>query len=106
MKIGLKLWSSNQSYFEDARCFFQEGLYDFIELYIDLNATGETWKIWEEIGCDIRLHAPHSYGGFNPAQSEKFMQNMEVIKTVDEYQRFFHSESIIFHPGIDGKLEE
>ncbi len=106
MKLGLKVWSSNRQYFEDAQQFFQEGLYDFIELYIDLNVQDERWKIWKEIGCDVRLHAPHSYGGFNPAESERFYQNRKVVQIVQEYQRFFDSSSVIFHPGTKGLLQE
>lgn len=105
LQLGLKVWAHNRLYVEPARKLIEEGICHFIELYVDKNASESDRDAWRNVG-PVRLHAPHSYGGFNPAQSGLMKEKKEILKKVEEYREFFNPSSIIFHPGINGDLKE
>jgi sugar phosphate isomerase/epimerase len=106
MRIGLKVWSLNRQYVEPARQLFAAGMFDFIELYIHPSTTDADRDVWAGVCPDTRLHAPHSFDGFNPARPEMFHSNCEQIKMVDSFRKAFSPRSIVFHPGVDGTIEE
>jgi len=105
MKTGLKLHSTNENYLEPAAELFSAGIYDYIELYIVPDSLKFIEK-WSALEIPFIIHAPHSMSGLNPARKESAEQNLNLVGQVDEYRNALRPEFIIFHPGIDGEIEE
>ena len=104
--IGLKLWSVNTDhYFEEAKKLYKEKIFSYIELYVLPNSL-KTIDKWKTINIPINIHCPHFMHGFNLAEAAKHEQNYNVYKEVKMFADELDSEYIIFHGGIDGKLEE
>ena len=53
---------------------------------------------------DIRLHAPHSYMGFNPARPDMFTTNVAHLERVRGYVQCYKPRSIVFHSGVEGDV--
>jgi len=105
-KFGLKLWSTNKNYIKEAERLFEEGLYSYIELFAVPDSFRNYIDLWKKLKIPFVIHAAHSAVGLNLAKKEFFKQNM---KLADEARRFadeLDSDFIIFHPGIEGKIEE
>jgi sugar phosphate isomerase/epimerase len=105
MKTGLKLWSTNDFYIEEAKDLFKDGRFSYIELFTVPESLGYI-KYWKKLDIPFILHAPHSLAGFNPAAEFSRKENLELIFLVDEYRKELEPEYIIFHPGLNGTAEE
>lgn len=105
MDLGLKLWSTNDLYVQPVLECFAKGIYDYIELYVVPESLGSL-KLWKDIDIPFVLHAPHSISGFNLAKKNCKIRNYELAEQVDSYRKALNPEFIIFHPGIEGALEE
>ena len=105
-KLGLKLWSINTDYYYDeAVKLYNERVYDYIELYVVPDSTKHLTR-WMALEIPYVIHAPHFAHGFNLAKNEKEASNSEIYKEVKEYADSLMTDSIIFHGGIDGSIEE
>jgi len=105
MKLGLKIWSTNDYYIKEAQELFRKGIFDYIELFA-VPQSENFIKLWSSVEIPFILHAPHSLAGFNPAQSSKESKNFENLITLEEYRKALDPEYIIFHPGLDGTIKE
>lgn len=110
MKLGLKLWSTNTDYyFEEAKKLFQDGWFDYIELYVVPN-TIDTIKKWKtlqnEFNIPFTLHAPHFVNGINLAKPSNEKINIEAFNEVKLYRKELNAEYIVVHSGIEGNIEE
>ena len=105
LKLGLKLWSTNDFYIEHAVSLFEDGRFDYIELFVVPDSL-EYLKLWKELEIPFILHAPHSLSGLNPSRSECEGRNFELIEQVDEYRKALNPKYIIFHPGVEGSATE
>lgn len=103
MKLGLKLWSTNDFYIEEATRLYNEKVYDYIELFVVPNSINYL-NLWSDLKIPFMLHAPHSYAGFNPSVPKFKIQNLKLLEQVEEYRKILNPEYIIFHPGISGKI--
>lgn len=110
MKLGLKLWSINTDfYLYEAIKLFECNIYDYIELYV-VPKSNEELKKWNIVqknhNIPFIIHCPHFAHGFNLAKSEKKESNLKIYKEVKQFADELNSNYIIFHGGIDGKIEE
>ena len=109
-KRGLKLWSVNTDYYyNEAIRLYNEGIYDYIELYIvpDTLDTLPKWKRvneWNKI--PFIIHNAHFAQGFNLAKKEKEERNIDVYKQTKQFADELNAKYIIFHGGIDGDIRE
>ncbi len=106
MKIGLKVWASNIQYVAEARKLVLEGFCDFLEIYINSDCKKEDVNYWKGFFCPICLHAPHSYGGFNPGKAGSLEEKRKILEKVEYCCQELNPKYIIFHPGIDGTIKE
>lgn len=106
LKIGLKIWSTNEYYVNSIWELKKEGFIDYVELFVDPDSSAEHLDIWRGFGMPFLLHAPHSYAGLNFAVQENERQNRVLIKKVDFFDKGLRAEKIIFHPGTSGTLDE
>lgn len=105
-KFGLKLWSANYQYIEEAIALYEEDFFQYIELYIMPGTYDSYIKAWKGLDIPFVIHAPHFAHGLNLAdrnvRDENFILAKESIKFADKLK----AQNIIFHPGINGKTEE
>jgi deoxyribonuclease IV len=104
-EIGLKLWSTNKNYIEDVKKLFTEKLFDYIELYTVPNSYNEHIDLWKNIEIPFIIHAPHFREGMNLAKKENYAQNTKLTEETIKWADTLNSETIIFHPGIDGDIK-
>ena len=102
MKIGLKLWSTNEFYKAPANDLFSRGLIDFIELMVVRYSFERFGGLWKDISIPYGLHAPHSYAGLNFSLPEKEKENIAACHDVVRYAELLVAEYVVFHPGIIG----
>lgn len=106
MRAGLKLWSINtDSYYKEAKKIYDQGFFDYIELYVVPN-TLETISKWKKLNIPFIIHAPHSLHGFNLALAEKEQFNLKLADEARKFADSLSAEYIIFHGGCDGSIEE
>lgn len=107
IKYGLKLWSCNKQWFNQAIALFESGKIDFIELYIvpelNFSADSERFKFFKDIavfkGIPVSIHSPHHAHKFNVFQldaAEIKLFREQVIGTAD----FLNSRFIVLHAGV------
>lgn len=106
MKIGLKLWSINTgNYLEPARKLYEQGVFDYIELYI-VPDTLDRLVFWKSLDIPFILHNAHFAQGFNLAKKECERGNRKIYEETARYADRLAAPYIIFHGGIDGTAEE
>jgi sugar phosphate isomerase/epimerase len=105
MRTGLKLWSTNDFFIEEAQSLFDKGIFDYIELFT-VPDSEEFIGCWKNSGIPFVLHAPHSLAGLNPADKKTRSENLKMFALAEEYRKALNPEFIIFHPGLDGTADE
>ncbi len=106
-QIGLKLWSTNTgAYRREALRLYDEGLYDYIELYMVPDSLS-TLRLWKECGqIPFMIHNPHFRHGFNLAKAENRARNLALYSQSRKFADELNARYLIFHGGIDGSAEE
>jgi len=105
-KYGLKLWSNNKNYINQAERLYKKKIYDYIELYIVPDTYDRYIKIWHKLGIPFIIHCTHFMHGFNLAEKNKCKTNIDMFSEVQAFCDKLSGKYIIFHPGVKGKLEE
>jgi len=105
INIGLKLWSTNSNYIEEAKRLYSIAAYSYIELYVIPNSLINV-SIWENLNIPFIIHASHFKDGVNLAKKECKTKNMLAAKEAIEFANILKAKYIIFHPGIAGNIKE
>lgn len=105
-KLGLKLWSSNGGYIKPAMDLYDNGVFDYVELYIVPGTWQSSLHQWKQAKFPFFLHAPHSYGGLNFSLKEFEADNRTFVEEVKSFQTALNPGLVIFHPGIQGSMGE
>lgn len=105
-KIGLKLFSINENYVQEAVKLFEHKIYDFIELYVVPESFDKCINLWKPLKIPFIIHAPHFKHGVNLANSDKFEENVKKAQEAQKFADELNAEFIIFHPGIVGDIKE
>jgi endonuclease IV len=106
MQLGLKLGSKNTNFTEDIISFYQAGYFQYIELFAVLNSFNDTIGYWKQFSMPFVIHAPHSFAGMNPSLPQECENNKKKIHETFRFADMLKSEYIIFHSGVNGKIEE
>lgn len=104
--LGLKLGLGQTAMIKEARRLWADRIYDFIEIYIPLDANPVDAARWDWYDGLLALHAPHSTGGFNFARPEMMETNRRGWLLVDAVRKNLRPAMVIFHPGVDGTVDE
>ena len=108
--FGLKLWSINDNYINEAIKLYQEGYYQYIELYAVPYSYDKYSHLWLNLkfkhNISFLIHAPHYAGGLKLSQRESLSNNLLLADETKRFADKLQSDTIIFHPGIGGKTEE
>lgn len=105
-RYGLKLWSINTNYIKDAINLYERGRYAYIELFIVPGSFDTHIAAWVNLDIPFILHAPHSMKGLNPARRELESRNLKLAGETFRFADKLAAEIVIFHPGVEGMLEE
>lgn len=105
-QLGLKLGSPDKQYTEHIRALHEKSVFQYIELFVVPGTFADTIDYWKQFSISFGIHAPHSGRGLNPAQKEKQKENEIKIKEAFQFADSLNAEYIVFHPGLDGNLEE
>jgi RimJ/RimL family protein N-acetyltransferase len=106
MQLGLKLGSTNINYTEDILSFFETGYFQYIELFAAPGSFNDNIGYWKQFPIPIIIHAPHSFAGMNLSLPEERENNKKKLKETFQFADAIKSEIIIFHSGVNGKIEE
>jgi len=106
MQLGLKLGSINTNYTKDILLFFNEGYFQYIELFTVIGSYNDTIEYWKQFSIPIIIHAPHSFAGMNLSLSEERENNEKKMKEVFQFSDTLKSEIVIFHSGVNGEIDE
>ena len=105
-KLGLKLWSTNDQQIDAAERLYRDGLFQYIELYAVPGSFRSHISFWKNADIPFVIHAPHFMSGMNLADSACLEKNralsIEALRFADELL----ADIIIFHPGVNGAIEE
>lgn len=105
-RLGLKLHSTNKNYVAPAKKFFSSGVFDYVELSIVPDSYESYGAMWKDFDVPYVIHAPHFGKGMNLAQRECKKQNIKMAEETIKFANALHAETIIFHGGTDGNIEE
>jgi endonuclease IV len=106
MQLGLKLGSLNTNYTEDILSFYKAGYFQYIELFAAPESFNDTIEYWKQFSMPTVIHAPHSFAGMNLSLPEEREGNKKKIQETLKFADALKSEYIIFHSGVNGKIEE
>ena len=106
IKLGLKLASKDIQYTNDILRYYEQGVFQYIELFTLTNTFDDAISYWKQFNIPFGIHAPHSAAGLNLANVTKRIENKtkitEAIKFADELK----AQYIIFHSGVNGMTNE
>ncbi len=105
-RIGLKLWSVNENYLENAIKLYEEGYYDYVELYAVPDSYDDFASMWTRVKAPFVIHAPHFGSGLNFSIKEQYETNKRYAFESFKFADLLKADKIIFHPGVNGRIEE
>ena len=104
--LGLKIGSKDTKYTDEILRFYEQGIFQYIELFTLTGTYEDTISYWKLFNIPFGIHAPHSAVGLNLANVTKRIENKakitEAIKFADELK----AQYIIFHSGVNGMPNE
>jgi len=106
LQFGLKLGSLNLNYTGDILSFYQNGYFQYIELFAVPESFNDTIEYWRQFSIPIIIHAPHSFAGMNLSLAEERENNKKKLEDTFQFADTLKSEYIIFHSGLDGNINE
>ncbi len=105
-QLGLKLWSTNSGYFDDAVRMYNEGVYHYIELFAAPGSYADTIGLWKKVDVPFLIHASHSTTGCNLSLKEHEATNTRMARESFMFADALNAPYVIFHPGIFGTIQE
>lgn len=105
-KLGLKLGSTNTQYTDDILRYYDEGVFQYIELFVVIGTFDETVSYWKQFNIPFGIHAPHSAAGMNLSLAENREINKPKIEETLKFADALDARYIVFHAGTNGTIEE
>ena len=106
LNIGLKIGSTNTQYTKDILSFYDQNIFQYIELFVPTNTYNETIDYWKQFDIPFGIHAPHSAAGLNVSDVTARNDNKLKIEEALRFTDMLHAHYLIFHSGVDGTIEE
>ena len=103
---GLKLWSTNISLIDELTKLYQDGICQYVEIYIKPNTFSSYIEAWQNVNIPFIIHAPHFGDGLNFSVKEKKVDNYKMAYEAIEFAERLDARYIIFHPGVGGDIYE
>ncbi len=106
INLGLKLGSRDTRYTDELLRYYNEGVFQYIELFALSGRYDETVSYWKQFDIPFGIHAPHSAAGLNLASSTDREANKPKIAEAVRFADALRAEYIIFHSGTNGQTDE
>ena len=105
-KLGLKLGSKDTQYTDDILQYYEQGVFQYIELFTLSGTYDDTISYWKQFSIPFGIHAPHSAAGLNLACKEDRDCNKLKIEESLKFADSLKADYIIFHSGVNGTCDE
>ncbi|MBY0353734.1 sugar phosphate isomerase/epimerase [Candidatus Babeliales bacterium] len=105
-KFGLKVWSTNERYINDARKLYEQGLYSYIELYAVPGSFDRYVSLWTSLNIPFVIHAPHFAHGLNLSKKECEQSNQKILSESLRWADSLSALFVVVHPGVGGNIEQ
>lgn len=106
INLGLKLGSKDTQYTDEILNFYEQGVFQYIELFTLSGTYDDSISYWKQFNIPFGIHAPHSAAGLNLANAADRKQNEPKIAESVKFADTLKAKYIIFHSGTNGKPEE
>lgn len=106
INLGLKLGSKDTQYTDEILRYYDEGVFQYIELFAISGTFKETIGYWKQFNIPFGIHAPHSAAGLNLACRENREINKSKIEESVKFADSLKANYIIFHSGVNGTCDE
>lgn len=106
INLGLKLGSRDTRYTNELLRYYEDGVFQYIELFALSGSYDETISYWKQFGIPFGIHAPHSAAGLNPADDGAREANAPKIAEAVRFADELDARYIIFHSGVNGRPGE
>ena len=104
--LGLKLGSRDTQYTDEILRYYEQGVFQYIELFTLTGSYADTVSYWRQFGIPFGIHAPHSAAGLNLADASAREANKGKIAEAVRFADSLKAKYIIFHSGVNGKPDE
>lgn len=102
INIGLKIGSKDIQYTDELISFYNQGVFQYIELFTLSDSYNETVSYWKQFHIPFGIHAPHSAAGLNLACVSNRKINEAKIEESIKFADKLNAKYIIFHSGTNG----
>ena len=106
IKLGLKIGSKDIQYTEEILRYYDEGIFQYIELFAIPETYSDTISYWKQFDIPFGIHAPHSAAGLNLANVSARNINKTKIQDAVKFADDLKASYIIFHSGVNGMPNE
>lgn len=106
INLGLKLGSRDTRYTEEILRYYEQGLFQYIELFALSGTYDDTISYWKQFDIPFGIHAPHSAAGLNLANPLAREENKAKIAETVKFADALGARYIIFHSGTNGMSGE
>jgi len=106
MQFGLKLGSNDYNYTEDIFYFYNNGYFQYIELFAVPQSFNNTIDYWKQFSIPFIIHAPHSFAGMNLSLPQDRQKNKIMLQETFKFSDSLKADYVIFHSGVNGNIEE
>lgn len=106
LKLGLKLGSKDTEYTDEILRYYEQGVFQYIELFTLTGTFDDTISYWKQFDIPFGIHAPHSAAGLNLANTAARSSNKDKIAEAIKFADELNAKYIIFHSGVNGMPEE
>lgn len=102
ISIGLKLGSRDTQYTKEILQYYEQGIFQYIELFTIPGTYDDTISYWKQFKIPFGIHAPHSAAGLNLANVANRRANEPKIVEAVKFADSLKAKYIIFHSGTNG----
>ena len=102
LNIGLKIGSKDIRYTEEILRYYEQGVFQYIELFTFTGTYDDTISYWKQFNIPFGIHAPHSAAGLNLANVANRKTNEAKIAESVRFADELKAKYIIFHSGTNG----
>lgn len=106
INLGLKLGSKDIQYTEEILEYYEQGVFQYIELFTLSGTFDYTISYWKQFDIPFGIHAPHSAAGLNLACVANRELNKNKIADAVKFADTLKAKYIIFHSGTNGMPNE
>lgn len=106
INLGLKLGSKDTQYTEEILQYYEQGIFQYIELFVLSETYDDAISYWKQFNIPFGVHAPHSAAGLNLANESNRKNNVLKIAEAIRFADSLDAKYIIFHSGVNGVPSE